>query len=198
MWGTHGKPPRARANGLLTEQVDDETVVYNLQSAEAHCLNPLAAIVFAHCDGRTWPAEIAALVRDRLGEPVSVEEISDALTQLQDRSLLEDPPLVVREGISRRHMIRKTAMTGAAATTAASLISTIAAPAPAAAATLQPPGGPCTQNTDCASHHCCQPGKECNPGMCVGCDNSCKKNAQGVCPGVCDPTSPDPECRCLV
>ena len=62
------------------------------QSKEAHCLSPLAAVVFAHCDGRTTIEELAALATERLGEPVDEPRVIDALAQLQERDLLAVPP----------------------------------------------------------------------------------------------------------
>ena len=39
--------PLARAEGLLTEEVEAEIVVYDSESKQAHCLSPLAALVLA-------------------------------------------------------------------------------------------------------------------------------------------------------
>ena len=127
---TRIKHPVARDEDLLVEHLADETVVYDSRTKEAHCLSPLAAVVFAHCDGRTTVEQLATLAAERLGEPVDPPRVIDALAQLQERDLLAVPP---RDGLSRRQMIHKSAAAGGALV-GASLITTILAPTPAAAA----------------------------------------------------------------
>src|SRR4051812_41208446 len=139
------KRPVAREEGLLVEQLEDETVVYDSRTKEAHCLSPLAAIVFNHCDGHTTLEQLATLATERLGEPVDESGVIDALAQLQERDLLAVPP---RDGLSRRQMVGKTAA-AAGALAGASLITTIAAPAAIAAAS-----------------------QGCGPLVCCGCVNS--------------------------
>jgi hypothetical protein len=165
--------PAARAEDLLVEQVNDETVVYDRRTNDAHCLTPLAAAVFAHCDGETPTDRIATLASERLGEPVDETGVANALAQLGERDLL-----VVSasgNGLSRRQMIGKSAV--AAGTLAgASLITSIAAPTALAADSKIPPGCTgCGKNSDCASNHCCQSnaGKTCSQTCCVGNNNSC-------------------------
>jgi hypothetical protein len=173
---TTDRMPEARADGLLTEQVGDEVVVYDTESKDVHCLSPLAAAVFEHCDGRSDPAAIAESVGVRLGRPVTKGEVSEAIAQLEERSLLERPPLLLhQEGVSRRDLAKKTARVGAAVASVP-LITSIVAPTAAMAATQIPSGcGGCGQNSDCVSNHCCQnnAGKQCNEGCCVNHDNSC-------------------------
>ena len=194
-----------RADDVLTEIVDDETVVYDLKTKQVHCLGPLAAAVFDACDGRSPRASIAVRAQERVGSAVTEEDVSNALAQLQERELLETP-LVLRPGISRRDLIQKTAYVGAAAAGAA-LITSVGAPtAQAAQSPGRPPGAPCTQNNQCASNHCCRDqagGAQCNAGLCVACDNSCHYiRDTTTCPGFCDPNAPTSgpgsECRCLV
>jgi Coenzyme PQQ synthesis protein D (PqqD) len=166
------KRPVAREDGLLVETVGDETVVYDSETKEAHCLNPLAAAVFANCDGSTTLDQLAGLASDRIGEPVDEARITEALVQLQERDLLTVPS---SNGLSRRQMIGKSAAAGGALV-GASLITTIMAPMASAANTGIPTGCTgCGKNPDCASNHCCQgnPGKECNQGCCVNDNNSC-------------------------
>ena len=197
--------PKARTAGVLAEQVGDETVVYDLHSKEVHCLSPVAAAVFACADGETPVAQIAELASGQLSEVIGTDEVATALTALRERGLLEDPPLLVRnanEGLSRRDILQRTALMGAGAA-AASLITTVTAPAASAAVTgsLQPPGGPCTQNKDCLSNHCCQNQRDCNKLKCVACDNACNfripADPTSGCPSFCDPLSTDPCCRCV-
>src|SRR3954469_18592379 len=89
--------PAARSDGLLIESVGDETVIYDTRSKEAHCLKPLAAIVFEHSDGHATIGDIAKIAAQRLGDPVSDAAVADAVAQLESLDLLQTP-LVVRAG----------------------------------------------------------------------------------------------------
>ena len=129
----HRKLPVARDEGLLVEHVGDETVVFDADTKEAHCLSALAAVVFSNSDGRTSVEELAAIASERLGEQVESERVMDALAQLEERDLME-PRVPIEVGHTRRTMIRKTAVvSGAVAATP--LITSILAPTSYAATT---------------------------------------------------------------
>jgi hypothetical protein len=170
--------PLGRREDLLIENVGDESVVYDLESKNVHCLSPLAAVVFEHCDGRTKPADCASIAADRLGRDVSEDEVLAAVGQLEERELFFSPVLKLNgngNGISRRDFARRGAVAGAVAF-AAPLITSIAAPTAAMAASGIASGcAGCGKNPDCVSNHCCQSnaGKSCNQGCCVDHDNSC-------------------------
>jgi hypothetical protein len=175
--------PMARTDGLLVESVADETVVYDQETKEAHCLKALAAAVFTYADGRNTTAEIAELVSYRLDRTVSEAEVADAVRQLEQHALL-DTPLVIREGLSRREALRTMAATGVGAVAGASLITTILAPTAAAAGSQLTNGSCCGNsatdnctggNPKCQSGHCCQnlSSKDCNLCKCVGDKNDC-------------------------
>jgi hypothetical protein len=215
--------PAARAEGLLVERVGDETVVYDVESKEAHCLKALASVVFEHADGKTSAEDIAAVAGQRLGEPVGFAEIQDAIAQLEDCALL-DTPLRIRDGLSRRDLVRNVGYAGAAATVAGPLITSIISPSAAYAGLSKIAAGcsGCSANQDCApapdqsvhaAGHCCQgnSGKSCNQGCCVGANNSCHacncttatdchctvvaSDIGGTCPCICsDPNCTGPCC----
>src|SRR6516225_4369959 len=52
--------PHRREKELLIEQLPGETVIYDTSNQKAHCLNPVASLVWQHCDGRTCVEELAA------------------------------------------------------------------------------------------------------------------------------------------
>jgi len=167
---TRIRHPVAREEDLLVEHLADETVVYDTRTKEAHCLSPLAAAVFAHCDGQTTVDQLAALATDRLGELVDEPRVMEALAQLQERDLLAVPP---RDGLTRRKMLRRTAMAGAA-TVSAPIITTIMAPTAAAQQTFF-----CSNECDCCECGCENQGVTCdNDGQecCFG--NNCRCTAQ--------------------
>lgn len=160
--------PQARTTGLLAESVGAETVVYDTESDNAHCLRPLAAAVFARCNGTNSVAEIRALVSSDLGRTIDADEVERALTELHESGLLTTPVTEqthAEVGISRRLMFRKTAAVGGAAM-AAPLIASVVAPTPASAIiichTTDQFGNPvpCNSGADCG----CPPG---TLGQCV-------------------------------
>ena len=111
----------ARSDGLLTERVGAELVVYDSDGRQAHCLSPLAACVFAHSDGRASVGDLAAIAGRELDEPIGIDEIREAVSQLQSKGLLVVPEA---GAMSRREVIRKGALVGAAVATT-SLIATV-------------------------------------------------------------------------
>ena len=104
--------PVARTSDVVAETIGAETVVYDGRTKEAHCLAPLAAIVFAAADGRTSLADLAAIADAKLGEPIDVGAVELALAKLEEHGLLEAPQ---GDGVSRRSLLRKGALVGGAA-----------------------------------------------------------------------------------
>lgn len=198
------KVPTPRSEGLLVEYAGDETVVYDVESKEAHCLNPLASVVFANSDGQRTVAEMADFAEQRLGHAVSEAQVVAAVEELEATSLLDTPLRVVacdREGMSRRQMMRKTAFAGAAATVAGGAVMTIAVPTALAGCSKQVAGCGCSKmeggnvvqvNTLCLSGHCCGPSTtaKCNVGCCATTnDGAICQCSNGVCLSVPTPVA---------
>src|SRR3954466_6218817 len=176
--------PAARSDGLLIEPIGDETVIYDTDSKQAHCLRPLAAIVFSSCDGQLTVADLAHTARQRLGDPVSDSAVADAVAQLESLGLLKSA-LVVRaggglvatngRGVSRREMLRRVGFAGAATAVGTSLVTSITAPHAVGVSGIPAGCDGCTANKDCTSGHCCQSnaGKTCLRSCCASVNNSC-------------------------
>jgi hypothetical protein len=154
----------ARSDGLLVERVGAETVIYDSESRQAHCLSPLAAAVFEAADGSTGVKELAAQAGSATGEQVDEAQVEAAIDQLEERGLLVLPP----SGISRRTLVRRTAV-ATATVTAAPLITSITTPAfaqgtpdarcPAALCASQSAGDDfcgCVNNCDCVEAGTCE------------------------------------------
>lgn len=154
---THRKLPAARDEGLLIEHVADEVVVYDVEGKEAHCLTALPAVVFTHCDGETDVAQLAAIASEKLGETVTETTVVDVVAQLQARDLLASSRLSTQDGVTRRSMLRKSAVVGGVVT-AAPLISSVFAP-PALAANSATCGRllccPCCTGSGFNKDDCC-------------------------------------------
>jgi len=128
--------PRAKRTGLLSEQLDDELIVYDPDRDRGHCLNRTAALVWRHADGEHTVAELEAILRREL-DPVADENLVwHALDRLNAAHLLEEPRPRSTEEIraSRREFVRKVGLVGVASLLLP-MITSITAPAPAQAGT---------------------------------------------------------------
>ena len=124
------KGPRARTSRLVTREIGDELLVYDLDRHKAYCLNRVAMQVLRHCDGRTAIQEMARHVGDALGLPVSEEAIHLGLARLEKAHLLEVEKPLPTVDTSRRELLRRLA--GAAAVVP--LVTALNVPTPAHAA----------------------------------------------------------------
>jgi len=154
--------PRARQEDLVIEGLGDETLVYDMRSHQAHCLNRTAALVWNRCDGRSTVSEMSATLEKELHLPVNADVIWLALEQLGKAKLLSDrlsgadsQPLM-----SRRALIKQL---GLGAAVALPLVTSILAPTTAEASTCTASGSSCTpSNNRCCSGVCnCSPGPVC-------------------------------------
>jgi hypothetical protein len=185
----HGSLPRARRDGLLEETVGDELLLYDQSSDIAHCLSPIAACVWRHCDGERDVAELALLA----GTNESL--VVDALHELLAKDLLDGEPGLAQgavPGESRREVIVRVGRYGAAAA-GASMIVSAAAATPAMASSGELPA--CCQCSDpgtsnkCACTTCVSP-KKCEE-FCETAPGNCKsgKSTEGFCTGTkCEKT----------
>lgn len=96
------KLPRARTDNLVIRELDDETLVYDMDRDEAHCLNQTAALVWHQCDGRTTATQAARALQEELGTTVGADLIWLAVKQLQRFHLVEvskNSPSVLRRDL---------------------------------------------------------------------------------------------------
>ena len=158
--------PRARKEGLEIQDLVDEVLVYDLERHRAHCLNPVASLVWRRCDGRTSLAQVAAILEKRYDFAAAEDIVRFAVERLKKTHLLEEPsaPASGRTISSRRELLKKL---GLAATVMLPAVTSIVAPSPAHAASCIPPAGCVAGVNDCAS--CSNPGGECQPPfLCCG------------------------------
>jgi hypothetical protein len=155
--------PKARQSQLITREVAGEMLVYDQNRDAAHCLNPTAARVWAHCDGVTTVGEMAQRLTGELQTPVADEVVWLALEQLRKARLLQPPLLqgpfarpALMEQVSRRALVRRL---GIAAVVTLPLVTSIAAPSAVAAASCLPVSSICTKNADCCSNSCLDNGR---------------------------------------
>ena len=100
--------PRARQDELVVEELQDETLVYDLKRHKASCLNRTAALVWRHCDGQTSVADVTALLEEQLAAPIDESVVWMALDRLDRAHLLSEAVTLPAERTqySRREMLR--------------------------------------------------------------------------------------------
>jgi hypothetical protein len=161
--------PRARREGLVVRSLPDETLVYDLETHEAHCLNRTAALVFDRADGETTVRDIAGALRRELTVPDPDRLVWLALDRLDRAHLLDqapEPPTGLASS-SRRDLLRRAGLAAAVLP----VVSSILAPTAAEAAntcvtdcTGQPVGTPCYNNNpaDCGVNCTCDAFETCD------------------------------------
>jgi hypothetical protein len=128
--------PQARLEGIISEPVEMELVIYDEYNRAAHALTRSAASVWEMCDGRHTIEQIAGAL------DLDLAVVERSVAELRERALLI---VVAADGLSRRTALRRLAIAGGAAVTAAPLISTVVIPpASAAASTCSVVGQACT------------------------------------------------------
>lgn len=170
-------PPLARKDEVIIQEIQGEVLVYDLESNKAVCLNETSALVWQNCNGHRDPQEIAKVVEEKLGSPVSEEFIWFAINQLNKENLLK-PKVDYSEkfaGMSRRDVIKRV---GLAAAVALPLVSTIVAPqaAHAQSTCFRPVGAACTCSAGAFTN-----GGSCPSVTCTGGSSCC--NLTGCNPG---------------
>lgn len=160
----------ARREGLVVQEMEDETLVYDLERHSAHCLNETAAFIWNHCDGETKPAKIAALMTKKWRKPVDEDVVWLAMKQLRRANLLDAPPVAHAKRIdaSRRAAIQKL---GLAAALSVPLVTSIVSPTAAAAASVP------VQCIDCISRGQGQFFPALCTGLCKDVSGTCYENS---------------------
>jgi hypothetical protein len=162
--------PRARTNRLVTRDVGDELLVYDLERHKAYCLNRVAMQVFRHCDGETTIPDIALRIGNALGLPVDEQAVRLGLVRLEKAHLL-DSPVAQNLHTSRREMLRTL---GRAAAVVVPLVTAITVPTSAqaqATGCINNSSDSCVGRTCCPPRFCCTSGRV---GRCSSVSGSCE------------------------
>ncbi len=170
--------PRARQDELVVEELQDETLVYDLKRHKARCLNRTAALVWRQCDGKKSVAEVAALLEEQSATPTDDAVVWMALDRLDRAHLLSEPVTLPadRAQYSRREMLR-TLRRAAGISLLLPVIESIVSPLAAAQTSCLPASG-CGGMPDCTpciSNN----GKNCTKRSCCG--GTCRRNNKCGC-----------------
>jgi hypothetical protein len=174
--------PRVRP-GLLHHKLDEQVLVYDSRGDKVHLLDPTTACVLTLLEEGGWTREgVAAELFRRLGIDSSETLVPLAVEELRAADLLEitpEPEMPLAD-VTRRELLRKIGLTGAAALLIPAIVTFTATPgyAQTSAGGALLPGAVCTGATPATS---CGPGLFCyaSPGNGSFCaTNGCTKHGQ--------------------
>jgi hypothetical protein len=150
--------PPARTDQLVVKELEGETLVYDLDTRKAHCLNQTASLIWKNCTGRMTISETTLQLSRDLNAPVEDEFIWLGLRQLDEAHLLQEQiaPAVKTNQISRRRLAQRL---GIAALLLPVVASIHVAPAYAQASN-------CLEKPCESSEDCCPTQPTCAEGHC--------------------------------
>ena len=157
----HEVLPRRQA-GLIVEDIEDETIVYDPKVDRMHCLNLTAAFVFRLCDGATHVDHAARSLAERVGGRTDARLVDLALRRLSRARLIEPSRGRPFALVSRREAAKALGLTGALSAFLPVVISVVA-PTAASAATCHTAGECCNVKADCCPGLNCVGGQPCAP-----------------------------------
>jgi Coenzyme PQQ synthesis protein D (PqqD) len=163
--------PCARAAGLVVREIDGETVVYDVDRHEAHCLNSVAALVWKNCNGQTTADDMVRILHESADATAGIDTVWSALSQLGKYNLLEEEVAGGAAGtLSRREAMRRAGLTVGVALPLITSLSVLTSSA--VGASCVPLNGSCVQGACCT-------GLTCSSGICLTSVNgTCTRSSQ--------------------
>ncbi len=153
--------PTARQNGLVIQEMPNETLIYDLKTNRAHCLNESAAFVWRACTGTNSISDIVAAFEKTGAGTVDEAFVWLAIDQLNKNDLLEAGLTTRFAGRSRREALKTI---GLASAVALPVIASLVAPQSA----LGSVSCACQSPAECASRTGCPSIVNCNNnGLCA-------------------------------
>lgn len=141
--------PNPNQNNVV-QDVFGELLIYDLERNIVRRLNPIAAAIWKQCDGHKNVAQIVQSVGPQFEGEVDERVVTLALRLFSRAHLLEGPAPKLRHGrrVSRREWIKRMGIA------ALPLVTSMAVPTAAQAASCFPLGSLCSSNSQCCSGHC--------------------------------------------
>ena len=149
--------PRVRTNGLVIKELPDETLIYDVETSTAFCLNLPAAVIMNACNGANTVEDAQTMLAQRLGSSVGTELIWNTIEEFRRRDLLAEATEPFAEKlVPRRTLLKQAAAFGAAVPVVMALV---APPALHAASTCLSQGQTCVplQQPVCCPNLVCVP-----------------------------------------
>lgn len=151
--------PPARIKDIVTRDMPDEVLVYDLKNHKAHCLNQTAATVWKYCDGQATVTEIVKQLKNDLNLTIDEATVWLAVERLSRANLLESQ-IAAPAGSSRQSRRETMRRLGFGVAVSVPLVMSIVAPTAMAgasvcfAATDRPIGCNCATSSECQSNCC--------------------------------------------
>lgn len=138
---------------VIVQDVVGEVLVYDLERNVVRRLNRAAAAIWKQCDGHKSVEEIARAVAPQFEGQVDEQVVLLALHRFSRAHLLagRGPEMVQATRVSRREWIKRIGIV------ALPLVTSMAVPTPAQAASCFPALHTCTANSQCCSGTCLPP-----------------------------------------
>ena len=149
--------PRVRTNGLVVKELPDETLIYDVETNTAFCLNKAATVIMNACDGRSTIADAQRELRQHAGSEVDSGLIWNTVEEFRRRDLLTGSAgPFTQELVPRRALLKQAAALGVAVPIVMALA---APPALHAASTCLSVGKTCVvlQQPPCCPNLACVP-----------------------------------------
>lgn len=138
---------------VIVQDVFEELLVYDRERNIVRRLNRAAAAIWKQCDGRKNVGEIARAVAPQFEEPIDEQAVLLAIQLFTRSHLLSGrvPELARARGVSRRELLTRIGIA------AVPLVTSMAVPTAAQAASCFPATHACTSNSQCCSGICLPP-----------------------------------------
>jgi hypothetical protein len=101
--------PKTKTENIVVQEMENEVLIYDLQTSKAFCLNETSAIIYQLCDGKNSIEQINRSLSQKLQQPIDDKLIWLALDSFKKENLLEQSKefTVDFNGLSRRQVIKK-------------------------------------------------------------------------------------------
>lgn len=108
--------PRVKTTGLVLKELVDETLIYDVETNTAICLNMAATVIMSACDGRSTVDDAKLSLVEKGGPSIDDELVWNTVEEFRRRNLLADvhtAPFSEKQ-VSRRTLLRQAAALGIA------------------------------------------------------------------------------------
>jgi hypothetical protein len=138
---------------VIVQDVFGEMLIYDLERNIVRRLNSIAAAIWKQCDGHKNVAQIVGSVAPQLEAQVDERVVRLALHRFSRAHLLDGPAPEARRprGVSRREWIKRMGIA------AVPVVTSMAVPTAAQAASCLQVGQACSSNSQCCSGICLPP-----------------------------------------
>ncbi len=138
--------PKAKCKDIVVQELDNETLVYDLENDKAHHLNETITIVWNNCDGETTAKEIVKRLEKRFNTKVEEDFVWLALDELKRANLLDSE--ISKDDFAKLSR-RKVLFRYAPIAVALPIVMTLIAPPAVHAQSCVMVGQPCVTPADC-------------------------------------------------